>query len=143
MDDSPQQVIRRQLAAYLTDPAAEYRDVAIRFEALPVYSDMGGTLFITPSLQILVMRSDDGGLSEESSPEWRLVALVAAAERFAALKQLLPSRPSAALDCSVCAGTGRLMGIRCGTCFGLGWPALHSSKVRQDDGRTRAPEPRR
>ena len=62
MNDSPQQEIRRQLAAYLTDPAAEYRDVAIRFEALPVYSDMGGTLFITPSLQILVMRSDDGGV---------------------------------------------------------------------------------
>ena len=143
MNDSPQQEIRRQLAAYLTDPAAEYRDVAIRFEALPVYSDMGGTLFITPSLQILVMRSDDGGLNEESSPEWRLVALVAAAERFAALKQLLPSRPSAALDCSVCAGTGRLMDIRCGTCFGLGWPALHSSKVLQDDARTRAPEHRR
>jgi hypothetical protein len=86
-------VIRRQLAAYLSDAAAEYRDVAVQFEALPVYSDMGGTLFITPSLQVLVMRSDDEGLSEESSPEWRLVAPVAAAERFATLKQLLPTRP--------------------------------------------------
>jgi hypothetical protein len=135
MDDSTQQEIRRQLAAYLTDPAAEHHDVAIRFEALPVYSDMGGTLFITPSLQVLVMRSDEGSLSEERSSEWRLVALVAAAERFASLKQLLPSRPSAAVDCSVCAGTGRLMGVRCGTCLGLGWPALHSNKVLQDDAR--------
>ena len=135
MDDSPQQVIRRQLAAYLADPAAEHRDVAIRFEALPVYSDIGGTLFITPSLQILVMRSDNGGLSEENSPEWRLVTLVVAAERFPALKQLLPTRPSAEMDCSVCSGTGRLTGIRCGTCFGLGWPALHSNKILPDDAR--------
>ena len=135
MDDSSQQRVRRRLAEYLTDPAAEHGDVASRFEALPVYSDMGGTLFITPSLQILIMRSDEGALSEECSPEWRLVALVAAAERFPELKQLLPTRPSGASDCSACAGTGRLLGARCGSCFGLGWPALHSNKVLQDDAR--------
>jgi len=135
MDDSLQQRIRGRLAEYLTNTAAEYRDVACRFEALPVYSDMGGTLFITPSLQILIMRHDEAAVSEECTPEWRLVARVAAAERFPELRQLLPSRPSAALDCSVCGGTGRLLGARCGSCFGLGWPALHSDKVLQDDAR--------
>jgi len=126
MDESPQQSIRRRLAEYLTDSAAEHRDVASRFEALPVYADMGGTFFITPSLQILIMRHDEGAVSEECSPEWRLVALVAAVERYPELRQLLPTRPSGALDCSVCAGTGRLLSARCGSCFGLGWPALHS-----------------
>jgi len=135
MDESSQQRIRRRLAEYLTDPAAEHRDVASRFEALPVYADIGGTLFITPSLQILIMGHDEGALSEECSPEWRLVALVAAAERFSELRELLPTRPSGASDCSVCAGTGRLLSARCGSCFGLGWPALHSNNVLQDDAR--------
>ena len=115
-----QQRIRHRLDEYLTDPDAAHRDIASRFEALPVYSDMGGTLFITTSLQIL-MRSDDGAVSEESSPQWKLVALVAAAERFPELKELVPSRPSNALDCSLCAGAGCVSGFRCGACFGLGW----------------------
>jgi hypothetical protein len=135
MDESSQQRIRRRLAEYLTDPAAEHREVASRFGALPVYADMGGTLFITPSLQILTMRHDEGAMSEECSPEWRLAAPVAAVERFPELRQLLPTRPSGSLDCSVCAGTGRLLGARCGSCIGLGWPALHSDKVLQDDAR--------
>jgi hypothetical protein len=106
MDDSSRQSIRRRLNEYLTDPAAKYWDVASRFEALPIYSDMGGTLFITPTLQVL-MQSDGGTPSEVSSPEWKLVAFVAAAERFSELKQLLPTRPDDASDCSLCAGTGR------------------------------------
>ena len=126
MDDSSQQMIRRRLAEYLSNPAAEHLDVASRFDALPVYSDMGGTLFITPSLQILVMRHDEDTLREECSPEWSLVARVAAAERFPELRQLLPTRPTGAADCSVCGGTGRLLIARCGSCFGLGWPALGS-----------------
>jgi hypothetical protein len=123
MDDSLQQIIRRRLNEYLTDPAAKYWDVASRFEALPIYSDMGGTLFITPTLQVL-MQSDGGAPSEVSSPEWKLVAFVAAAERFSELKQLLPTRPDDALDCSLCAGTGRILGVRCGSCLGLRWPPV-------------------
>jgi hypothetical protein len=125
MTDSPQICIQRRLIEYLNDVAAEFRDVAGQFDALPVYSDMGGTLFITPTQQILCMRSDDSVVHEEQSPEWRLVALVAAAERFPELKQLLPVRPVGVSLCTVCSGTGRLhQGFRCGSCCGLGWPSL-------------------
>lgn len=122
MNDSSQALIRRRLVEYLSDAGAEFREVASQFEALPVYSDLGGTLFITPSLQILTLRTEENILGEECSPQWRLVALVAAAERFPELSQLLPVRPGNVAPCVTCSGTGRLQqGIRCGSCFGLGW----------------------
>jgi len=126
VDDAPR-LIRRRLAEYLSDPASEHHDVARRFDALPVYADMGGTLFITPSLLVLSMKSDEIVLTEESAAEWKFIALVAATERFPELKPMLPARPDGEPDCAVCAGTGRLYGARCGSCFGLGWPALGSS----------------
>jgi hypothetical protein len=134
MTDSPQLCVQRRLAEYLNDSAAEFRGVARQFNALPVYADLGGTLFITTSLQVLSMRSDDTAVVEEHSPQWRLVALVAAADRFPELKQLLPVRPSNVATCAVCLGTGRLeQGPRCGVCFGLGWPALHSNNSLEGD----------
>jgi hypothetical protein len=124
MIDTPELCLQRRVTEYLSDPAAEFRDVATRFNALPVYSDVGGTLFVTPSLQILSMRSDETVVVEEHAPQWKLVALIAAAERFPELKQLLPVRPNGVSVCSICLGTGRVeQGLRCGACFGLGWPA--------------------
>ena len=134
MTDSPKLCVQRRLTEYLRDPTAEFRDVARQFNALPVYSDLGGTLFITTSLQILSIRSDDTIVAEEHAPQWKLVALVAAAERFPELKQLLPARPSGVVDCAVCSGTGRLaQGPRCGACLGLGWPPLHSNNSLEGD----------
>lgn len=134
MNDSLQALIRPRLAEYLSDAGAEFRDVARQFEALPVYSDLGGTLFITPSLQVLTMRSEETILGEECSPQWRLVALVVAAERFPELAQLLPVRPGNVAPCAMCSGTGRLQqGVRCGSCFGLGWPTLHSNNSLEGD----------
>ncbi len=63
--DSPQFCVQRRLTEYLRDPTAELRDVASQFNALPVYSDLGGTLFITTSLQVLSIRSDDSIVVEE------------------------------------------------------------------------------
>lgn len=132
--DSPQLCIQRRLDEYLSDASAEFRDVAARFNALPVYSDAGGTLFLTPSQQILSMRIDDTAVNEEQSPEWQLVALVAAGERFQELKQLLPVRPAGTPSCTLCSGCGRLQqGMRCGACYGLGWLALHSNNSLESD----------
>jgi hypothetical protein len=123
--DSPELCIKRRLDEYLSEPGAEFRDVASHFSALPVYSDIGGTLFITPSQKILSMRVDETAVNEEQSPQWKLVALVAAAERFPELAQLLPVRSPETPPCTFCSGTGRLQRrLRCGECYGLGWLAL-------------------
>jgi hypothetical protein len=127
--------IRQRLAEYLSNPAAEFHDVARRYDALPVYSDVGGTLFLTLSSKVLCMPADSVDLQEEHSPEWRLVALIGAAEKFPELQSLLPVRPHNAQPCGTCSGRGSLVGgMRCGECFGLGWPVC-SNKVLQDDAR--------
>jgi hypothetical protein len=127
--------IRRRLAEYLSNPAAEFQDVARRHDALPVYSDFGGTLFLTPSSTVLCLPADSVDLQEEHSPEWRLVALVRAAEKFPELQSLLPVRPDNAPACAACAGCGSVAGgPRCGACLGLGWQ-VRSNKVLQDDAR--------
>ena len=81
MTESPQLRVQRRLAEYLSDSAAEFRDVASQFNALPVYSDLGGTLFITTSLQILSMRSDDTMMVEEHAPEWKQIGRASCRER--------------------------------------------------------------
>jgi hypothetical protein len=127
--------IRQRLAEYLSNPAAEFQDVARRYDALPVYSDVGGTLFLTPSSQVLCLQADSVDLQEEHSLEWRLVALVRAAEKFPELQPLLPARPDNAPACAACSGRGSVAGgLRCGVCLGLGWP-VRSNAGAQDDAR--------
>jgi phenylpyruvate tautomerase PptA (4-oxalocrotonate tautomerase family) len=115
--------IQFRVHEYVSDPFAEFFDVASHYSAVPVYSDAGGTLFLTPSLQVLSVRTDDAAVHEEHSTQWRTVALVSAAEKFPELHALLPTRPDNAPDCAACGGAGRIRGgARCTQCFGLGWP---------------------
>jgi len=75
----------------------------------------------------------DGDFGKPLGPlpeQLRTTALVAGAQRFPWLAELLPSRPADALDCSVCAGRGVIvplnampgsLGIFCPNCEALGW----------------------
>jgi hypothetical protein len=133
---SPSEIIERHLAAFLAGPANEFTLIAGEHRALPVYSDIGGSLFITPSLEILAV--DKAGhvsrLSEQAGQS-RLIALVSAAEMYPDLQCLLPMQPENAVQCSLCEGRGWLLqpGMRCGECCGLGWQALHSNNSLGDD----------
>lgn len=76
--------------------------------------------------------------------ELRTTALVAGAERFPWLSEVLPTRPPDATDCAVCAGRGVIVptnalpgssGIFCPNCQALGWlspsnPALDPTGLR-------------
>ena len=136
MSDDTETRIRRRLAEYVSDSTAELRDVVRQYDALPVYSDVGGTLFLTPTLNVLCLPADGVDVQEEHSPEWRLAALVRAAERFPELQSLLPVRADDTPPCAACSGRGSLLnGLRCGCCLGLGWLVLRSNKVLQDDAR--------
>lgn len=115
--------LRNRIADYLSNPTAEFVDIAREHNALPVYSDMGGTLFLTSAGKVLCL-PDGGELSEEHSPEWQLIAALCAAEKFPELQYLVPPRPGHAADCEQCSGQRRVMnGFRCGSCLGLGWRA--------------------
>ena len=114
------------LLAYLAQPHLDHelRDVAA-FGALPLYSDPGGCIALRPDgrvVQIFWRRPDAS--FQDAPASWRLVGLVAGAEKYPELRELLPQRAPGASDCPNCKA-GRLEdGSICGLCFGLGF-ALH------------------
>jgi hypothetical protein len=94
--------------------------------ALPVYLDMGGALCFTAEGRVLHYDWGSETAGPEDDRDWILVAAVAAAEKYPALREILPARPASAETCSRCKGTGRAALVanscaRCGKCFGLGW----------------------
>lgn len=93
-------------------------------QALPLYSDMGGTIFIHEAGTLILVEGDDGWACEVTDMMWVKIALVNGAKRYAGLQSLLPSRSSLARTCASCGGLGlfaQLSGIGCGECHGLGW----------------------
>src|SRR5688500_12377523 len=101
-------VIERCLSVFLAGSDSELKSIASKHRALPVYSDIGGTLFITPVLEVLALDHDGGVVPiPETSEKWRLVAVLSAAEKYPELQCLVPTRPSDACQCSACGSTGR------------------------------------
>jgi hypothetical protein len=95
-------------------------------DALLIYRDMGGSCFIRPDGTVLTEGHDsDGGPQVEVNEGWRCVALLAGSRGWPELACLLPPRPSDAVVCRNCSGTGSILigkvGIGCGSCCGLGW----------------------
>jgi hypothetical protein len=101
----------------------EERSVAHRTNALPVYSDLSGTLTISPEGTVLYYNSESGEIEPITDDTWTIVAAVSAAEKYPDLRALLPEKPPTAKTCSLCSGTGRQLKMKalCGKCFGLGW----------------------
>lgn len=120
-------VIEQLIAEYLSGPEGPVsHDQVRRAHALPVYSDMGGCLLITPEAEILALRHEGPDRAQpEVDPRWRRVAFTRAAERFPQLAALRPKRPSDGVDCPRCGAEGVVQAgsafIDCGECFGLGW----------------------
>ena len=93
--------------------------------ALRIYGDIGGAAYLTPEGEILSQAWDSvKPLEPEPNPKLRLMALVVGARKRPELRRLLPSRPSDAITCNACKGTGWLeigtARVICG-CGGIGW----------------------
>lgn len=92
--------------------------------AVMIYGDIGGAAYITPDGEILTQAWDsEEPPAPEADPTLRLAALVIGAEKHPQLRPLLPSRPSDAVTCKTCGGTGRLPKyprLLC-LCGGIGW----------------------
>jgi hypothetical protein len=125
-------LIRSLVERWLASPVRSDLINAVRVSgALPVYSDMGGTLLLRPDGEILSLGSDseDGEPQVETDFGWRITAVVVGAEQYPELRPLLPIRPSGTEDCKACAGVGRVRiggtdrHILCGRRHGLGWLA--------------------
>src|SRR5215475_9358128 len=112
MDLRPEQqlAVRQAIRQYLQAPRFPCYphclvEMARRLEILPVYSDMGGTLFIRPTGEVLVCVGDsETNISVESNPRWITIAYVHGAGLYPSLAFLLPPRPAQAKDCELCVG---------------------------------------
>ena len=119
------EVIRRLIISWHAGPDAgrlRLNEAARKCGGLPVYGDIGGVLFLRPDGQILRQSTAfEEAPVVETDPQWRLIAVVSAARRFAELSAIVPPKPSHARECLSCGGIGEMHGAICGECSGLGW----------------------
>jgi hypothetical protein len=121
-----QSLVDRWIASPPNDPVLVK---AVRASgAMPVYADMGGTLFLRPDGEILFLDDVSSDAPQiETNPGWRITAVVVGAEKHPELGRLLPARPPGIGNCEDCEGHARVrIGdidyyFLCGTCHGLGW----------------------
>src|SRR5688572_28220037 len=113
--------LRRRLINELP-PGNLYREVA-ETGGLPVYCDLGGCLIFAADGTVWSYDLATGEREPEHDREQIRVAHILASEKYEELRDLKPSRPLSAKQCSLCQGTGRLTAekLRCGECLGLGW----------------------
>jgi hypothetical protein len=89
--------------------------------ALPVHTDIGGALAVTPDGEV-VLYDFEKGVASVPEEHWRIYALAKAARRYPELRELAPPRPHDAVTCPSCGGFGFVLeSLECGPCLGLGW----------------------
>lgn len=112
--------IRRLIAAAEKSESAVTAEAARATGGLPVHVDMGGALVVTPKGDVVQYDFETRATSVPDN-KWRTLALSKAARRFSELKDLAPSRPSNAITCPDCGGSGSIHGTDCFECLGTGW----------------------
>lgn len=105
------------------------QSIAQGYNVLPVYADLGGALALGRDLEIYAIPDDPHQNSHlEADSVLRNMALLLASRTYAELKPLAPKRPTTAIGCADCKGTGKnpislaqgFEHIIC-RCGGLGW----------------------
>lgn len=117
-------LLERTLVGLPVDAATALdKQVALATGGLPVYADIGGAIAITPEGEFRSYDHETTEVSASVDAKWRRVALTHAAEKYPSLAALRPMKPSDAIGCPQCHGTGRLLKdlLRCATCVGTGW----------------------
>lgn len=92
------------------------------YAGLLIYSDMGGSSFLTPDGRILEYDAEARRVSEISDERTVDLVMCIAARRFPELAALWPSRPEDGIVCPACKGSGFLMDLAyCQYCSARGW----------------------
>lgn len=106
------------------EPLGHINFEGLRYNALPLFGTIGEVWLLRADGSLWRADSDMGLALEPLPEDLHTIALVAGTERYAWLRDLLPSRPAEAIDCTVCHGLGR-RGIDnaffCQPCGALGW----------------------
>lgn len=143
------QLIKTEIERHLADPNPlnlDSRPFVEYHNVLPLLADWNGFFGLRSNGDVLVFLYDDGVMVSKLETDTRIrrVALAQGAKRYAWLAELIPPRPSDAVDCSVCGGTGQIQvpGILPGAlvccCGGLGWLAVEEQALLQRNHDNRA-----
>jgi hypothetical protein len=129
-----------ELAAFLQARIADYAAEApeplrwaapfvTEIGALPLYFGWTETIALRPDGQLVCWSTEghDAEVRPLHDGAWVLPALVAGADRYPELRELLPERPSDAVECP-CRKHPLFASrqIPCGRCGGLGWLATEA-----------------
>ena len=96
----------------------------IRYQALPLFGTIGEVWLLRPDGSLWKADSDLGIALQPLPESLHTLALVAGAERYPWLAELLPPRPLGATSCDNCAGAGRTDSDVTSLCYrsgALGW----------------------
>lgn len=128
--DLPARVAER-IRGWVSDTPKGSFDVdeeAARYGGISLMGTIGSIWLLRPDGTFWDVDDDWGKPVQPLSEQFHTTALVAGSERHSWLRELLPQRPNAAVDCSQCAGTGKLRPVGapehfayCPRCHGLGW----------------------
>ncbi|HEY2404670.1 MAG TPA: hypothetical protein VGI10_01640 [Polyangiaceae bacterium] len=99
---------------------------AARYGGISLMGTIGATWLMRPDGSLWDVDDDFGKPLQPLPQQFHVTALVAGSERHEWLAELLPQRPSKALDCTTCAGHGHILlksepGPYCSRCNALGW----------------------
>jgi hypothetical protein len=123
MDTWLREFVERQMSAQASeDPVAA--PLLAAAGGMRLFGTIGAEVFLRPDGTTVALIEGAAGEPDRwqgDNEADRISALVIALKRFPELARLLPSRPEAASECPACAATGRIHGVVCGACSGLGW----------------------
>ena len=113
------------------DDPLDLRRLAAELNVLPMFLDFGGCYGIRPNGEIVSFSWDEPyKLDVENDPRIWNIVLFQGAKKYPELKELIPTRPPDAVECSDCKGTGIFQGLAehgivpqnivC-YCGGIGW----------------------
>ena len=99
----------------------------IRYQALPLFGTLGEVWLLRADGSLWKADSDLGITLQPLPESLHTIALVAGADRYSWLRELLPAHPVGAVSCRACGGRGRVgpgNALFCRLCDALGWCSL-------------------
>jgi hypothetical protein len=113
--------IEEAIAALAPETVGDINLEGTRYQALPLFGTLGEVWLLRADGSLWRADSESDQPLEPLPEDLHTAALVAGAERYSWLADLLPVRPAGAVDCTSCRGRGWLGPYFCDGCGALGW----------------------
>ncbi len=116
--------IQEEIAKLAPEGVGHINYEGIQYNALPLMGTIGAVWLLRADGSLWTVDSDFGIPLQPLPDAFHVTALVAGTERYPWLRELLPSRPPEAVECTDCNGGGGVRSqntVFCPACNALGW----------------------